>query len=198
MNDQPEQRFMYLLMSAIGDDERPDARAKRARVRRGAGNPDDVAGVSSVIEPLLGRVEQQVAPSRLPVFEDLAYLIAPLYALHPQHTAEGSIGTHVRQLAGSGDDSIPPAVERRFVTLLSTGDKELLDVLRPVIMLLKAHGIPVNWPQLFTDLLSSTQSDKRRNQVRRTWARDFWRDQPSEQAAPIGEATSTDKSDSNS
>lgn len=184
MSNQPERHFMELLMRALGDDERPDARANRARVRRGAGDASAFAGVSSVVEPLIGRVESQIPPAKQELFTNLAYIIAPLYALHPQHDPQGTIGHHMRQLGGDG--TIPSAVERRFTTLLSTGNQELPEVLRQTVMLLKSRGIGVNWPQLLADLFYGAQSEVQRSQVRRKWARDFWRERPSDQESAEG------------
>src|SRR5688500_17405394 len=149
---------MFLLMREIGDDTRPEARAKRAWVRRGAGRViGEVPDVNRVLEPLLGKVEQQIATYAAydrQVFDELAYMIAPLYALHPQYAENGNMGAHFRQL-GAPDSPPPASVERRFVALLGAGREELSDVLRQCVLLLKAQSIGINWPQLFADLMRS-------------------------------------------
>jgi CRISPR type I-E-associated protein CasB/Cse2 len=174
---------MHLLMQDIGNDARPDARARRARVRRGAGQlPGETPDVSRVIEPLLSKVLDQVAPYDHQTFDDLAYIIAPLYALHPQAVNSGTMGTHFRQLVGAGD--VPASVERRFVALLGTGPEELPDVLRQAVLLLRAQVVPINWPQLFADLVRWSRSEIGHIQVQRAWARDFWRETTLDQQAP--------------
>lgn len=181
MKDQPERTFMYMLMRDIGNDTRPDARARRARVRRGVGQvPGDAPDVSRVIEPLLSRVAAQISPQNRQAFDDLAYIIAPLYALHPQSVNTGTMGTHFRQLVGPGE--VPASVERRFVALLGAGLEELPEVLRQAVLLLRAQAIPINWPQLFADLLHWSRSEGR-IRVQRAWSRDFWRETAPDQPA---------------
>ncbi|SRR6266498_188544 len=176
MNERPERTFMFLLMREIGDDTLPEARAKRAWVRRGTGRViGEVPDVSRVLEPLLGRVEQPIAAHDRQIFDELAYMIAPLYALHTQYTENGNMGAHFRQL-GAPDSPPPASVERRFVALLGAGREELSDVLRQCVLLLKAQSIGVNWPQLFADLMRSYRRETDRDEVRRAWSRDFWRE----------------------
>lgn len=176
MNEHPERTFMLLLMREIGDDERSEARAKRAWVRRGAGRTiGEVPDVNRVLEPLLSKVEPQIAAQDRQRFDELAYMIAPLYALHPQQVEQGNMGSHFRQL-GDHDAPPPTAVERRFVALLSAGSEELPDVLRQCVLLLKSRSIGVNWLQLFADLLQSHRTENGRDKVRRAWSRDFWRE----------------------
>ena len=106
--------------------------------------------------------------------ETAHYLIASLFALHPESTNSGNIGTHLAQtipLGGEGKE----ALERRFTILLSSDMEELPVYLRLIINFLKSKNKPINWNQLYYDVLDWERDDRR---VQKHWARAFWGNTP--------------------
>jgi CRISPR system Cascade subunit CasB len=133
-----------------------------ANLRRGLGQPPGtVAQMYRYVIPWLPKNATQTT-------ENAYYLIASLFSLHTAYSETGNLGDHLAQTISQGGED---AVERRFIGLLSAHEEDLPDYLRQVISYLKSKGIPVNWDQLFTDILN-WQSPNRR--VQKSWARSFW------------------------
>jgi CRISPR system Cascade subunit CasB len=105
--------------------------------------------------PLLARV----GGIDRPIYET----VAGLFAYHPDETHSGNIGTTCRRLAGENN-----SFDGRFRRLLSCERDEIGERLRPVILTAKAKGIPVNYEELFADLVYWGDNVKAR------WARDYW------------------------
>ena len=89
--------------------------------------------------------------------------VAGLFAYHPDETQAGNLGTTCRRLAGENN-----SFDGRFRRLLSCDRDEICERLRPVILAAKAKGIPVNYEELFADLVYWGDNVKAR------WAREFW------------------------
>jgi CRISPR system Cascade subunit CasB len=105
--------------------------------------------------------------------ERACYLIAPLFALHPQPSGTGNFGDHMRRCDPEGKNS--EALERRFTALLSAHPDDLPDYLRQAISFLKSKEIPVNWNQLFWDLQNwDERRDDPKYSVQKKWAGSFW------------------------
>lgn len=140
-----------------------DDRAALARLRRGLGKPPGtVPEMHALVLPWL--------PQDIPRWhEDQCYLIAALFASHPQAGGQGSLGKSFGLLRDKSEGK--ESVERRFVALLNCHEEELPDHLRHAISLLKSKEIPVDWRELLNDLHHWGHSDRR---VQRKWARDFW------------------------
>ena len=103
--------------------------------------------------------------------ESAFYLVAALFALHPQSTEFGNMGAHMAKTrTESGED----ALERRFTALLSAHPDDLPDYLRQAISFLKSKEEPVNWTQLLWDLQSWDKRDDPKTSVQKKWARSFW------------------------
>jgi len=165
--------------------ERAD-RGALASLRRGLGQPPGrVIEVSRIVERMLTEAD----PPRL---RDTLYVVAPLFAFHPDGGRSGDMGAHFRALVEPGADP-PPNVERRFVALLSSEPDDLPDALRQAVSLLKAKPVAVNWRQLFADvedwLRQDEPGDRSRQDVRLRWARNFWRLSPAASAAPTAAPT---------
>lgn len=116
-----------------------------------------------------------------------AYLVAPLFAMHPLSTSEGNLGQHMAQLAFAGTGG---GVTRRFELLLTAQPEDLARRLGYVISLLKHAKIPVNWGQLLRDLTDFAFPDSRHRVIQR-WATAFYRRKPTEPAAAGEEGTPT-------
>ncbi len=102
------------------------------------------------------------------------YAVAGLYALHPM--------THARSLAEALGhvfvEKKRPSLELRFVGLLEADAESIMDHLRQAVSLLSAEGVGLNHALLLKDLsvaLNEHASPERRDQVKRQWARDFYR-----------------------
>lgn len=109
--------------------------------------------------------------------DDISAFVAELFATHPEETSTGNIGTtcnHIerqRERQRSADAKLTPT-ERRFQHLLAAEPGEELHgrILR-IVLMAKAHAIPVNYEQLEIDL---RRFMKNRDQIRTDWAAAFW------------------------
>jgi CRISPR system Cascade subunit CasB len=102
------------------------------------------------------------------------YLVATLFALHPEHVNGTSLAAAFGRLMRERDS---PSLEKRFVALLAAESEELPVHLRNVVALLSSDGIACDYAALEADLAQwlhpfSTES---RDRVRQQWARDFYR-----------------------
>jgi len=166
------------------EDSRDD-RAMMASLRRGLGqSAGSVPEVSRV-------VQRRLASDAEPWIESAYYLIAPLFALHPDEGGSGNMGDHFRGMCEPGQDPAPN-VERRFMALLGCDPADLDDVLRQAVTLLKSKSMPVNWHELVRDVLDwKHPNEERRTRVQRKWSRAFWRTQPSAPAADSDPTTNS-------
>ena len=122
---------------------------------------------------------------RSPVMEAAFFLVAALFALHPESrnpTDErranfGESFAALRQKSGS--------MEKRFVALLASPWEDLPEHLRHAVALLKAESVSVDYAQLLEDLIRWNAESRF---VQRAWARAFWREtvppRPADYAAP--------------
>jgi len=140
---------------------RDENRGALAALRRGLGQPPGtVTEMYRYVVPHLPASRSQ---------ETVCYLIAPLFALHPKIAAMGNMGAHLAQTRTEGGED---ALERRFTALLSAHPDDLPEYLRRAVSFLKSKNeIPVNWNQLFWDLLNWDDEDRR---VQKEWAKAFW------------------------
>ncbi|MCP9985829.1 type I-E CRISPR-associated protein Cse2/CasB [Streptomyces sudanensis] len=158
------------------------------------------SGAASVHFLSADRLRQEERERR----EDTAVHIAvTLWALHqqslrdePMHLAGWPLGRAVRRLAhertgvhghGAADDGsgTTPATERvedagetvrrRFVRIGASSDTDTLAArLREMVLLLRSARIPLDYA-LLADQILLWQDENRRDEVRRTWGRDFHR-----------------------
>lgn len=112
----------------------------------------------------------------LAINDDVSAFIAGLFATHPEETPTGNFGDTckaIEQRRGDrrSDDNKLTSTERRFQHLLAAerGDELHGRVLRMVLMA-KAHGVPVNYAKLENDLRFWNVSD----QTKTEWATAFW------------------------
>lgn len=140
-----------------------DDRGALAALRRGLGQPPGtVADMYRYVVPWLS---DETPPLR----ETAYYLIAALFAYHPDAGGTGNMGRHfARTCDPQGDNS---AIERRFTALLAAHPDDLDFYLRQAISFLKSKEVPVNWHQLLSDVLAWDHPDR---YVQQQWARAFW------------------------
>ncbi|MEZ4705924.1 MAG: type I-E CRISPR-associated protein Cse2/CasB [Caldilineaceae bacterium] len=146
------------------------ARAVLATLRRGLGKePGEDANVMRYIVPHL--------PAEAPPCRERPYfLIASLFALHPEQGGTGDMGNHFAAIRQSKPNE--DAIERRFTALLNTHEDDLAYHLRQAVSLCKANRVPVDWHQLFRDVQGWGHPNR---WVQRNWAKSFWGRTPAEQ-----------------
>ena len=119
--------------------------------------------------PALHRLE-------LRVDDRTAAVVAGLFATHPKETNSGNLGTTCNALQQARDSGVQKEgesrvtpIERRFLHLLAAERGEELNqrVIR-IVLLAKAHEVPLNYIQLEKDL---RHWDER---TRQKWASAFW------------------------
>lgn len=143
--------------------ESPDARAAFAALRRGLGRDPGS-------EPAMFPYVVRWLPSSASQWNEKAhYLIAALFAYHPQAGGVGNLGAAFKRAARDENDTT--ALERRFSALLAAHPEDLGFYLRQAISFLKSKEVPVNWQQLFGDILAWGHPD---GYVQRAWAYAYW------------------------
>lgn len=146
-------------------------RAALAALRRGLGQPP---GTVPDMYPYVVRfLPKNAYPNSW--LEQSYYLVAALYALYPEGTAEGNLGSHFAQTLDPDPDR-NSATERRFTALLTAHPDDLHFYLRQAISFLKANDkcSGINWHQLMWDVRDWGFPD-RQNRVQKQWAAQFWR-----------------------
>ena len=140
-------------------------RAALAALRRGLGQPPGtVPAMYPYVVPWL--------PEGLHAGQEAAYyLIAALFAAHPAAGGVGNMGSHLGALR-SGVQERDAALERRFTTLLAAHPDDLPFYLRQAVSLLRSKEVPINWHQLYSDVLAWGHP---RCYVQQRWARSLWR-----------------------
>jgi CRISPR system Cascade subunit CasB len=167
MNEQNIHPFIACLQGLAEKRER----GALASLRRGLGQPPGTAAeMFRYVEPFLPQKRSRVQ-------EAAYYLVAALFALHPESASMGNMGGHMRACNPERKDD--DALERRFTVLLAAHPDDLPDYLRQAVSFIKSKEVPVNWNQLFWDLQDWDDEDRR---VQKRWANAFWsRTQPTEE-----------------
>jgi CRISPR system Cascade subunit CasB len=159
MNQQETHPFIRYLQGLAEKGER----GALASLRRGLGQPPGAAAeMYRYVEPYLAQ-EKSVRYNEAPF-----YLVAALFALHPQSTDQGNMGEHLARTRTENDGE---ALERRFTALLAAHPDDLPDYLRQAVSFLKSKEVPINWNQLLRDLQAWGHEDRF---VQKAWARSFW------------------------
>lgn len=154
-----EQRYAFVeYLEKLRDSE---DRGALAAMRRGLGQPVGMAHeMYRYVVPWLGDQNSSF-------YEESYFLVASLFAYHPQAGGSGNLGaSFARTRDPQGDDV---ATERRFTALLSAHRDDLPFYLRQAISFLRAKESPVDYHQLLRDLLAWD-----RGYVQRNWAQSFW------------------------
>lgn len=163
MMSEKEYPFITYLESLRED------RGALAALRRGLGQDP---GSAVAMYPYVVRWLPAQASRRT---EDAYYLIAALFAYHPDPGGAGNLGATFRStLSAEGDNT---AIERRFTALLAAHPDDLPFYLRQAVGFLKSKERPIDWSQLLTDLLAWSHPD---GYVQKQWARAFWGRAPQE------------------
>lgn len=162
----PFLEYLYSLRQA-------DNRAALAELRRGLRTEAGTA------PEMFRYVARWVPANAYPNEERRYYLIASLFALHPEPGGRGNMGDHFAAVAAGGKSE--EATERRFAALLAVHEDDLAYHLRQAVSLCKSEEVPINWDQLFRDLGWWSHADRR---VQRRWANSFWGQRVQEEDTP--------------
>lgn len=104
--------------------------------------------------------------------EEIYFLVATLYALHPSESGDSSFGETMQLVRRRSSTS----VDERFKRLLecevvSPDNDELAFKLRQAVGLAKAKQVAVSWPLLIDDLCGWGHENR---WVQRKWARQYY------------------------
>lgn len=162
MNPRPHNFIHYL--EALDED-----RGALAALRRGLGQPP--GSVPDMHRFVIPRLPADTYPGSWT--ESTYYLIASLFALHPDGTEKGNMGDHF-YLSIDQEVNNSEAVERRFTAFLTADPADLHIYLRQAVSFLRSKEVPVNWHQLMWHVLDLGYPDSA-ERVQKRWARSFWR-----------------------
>jgi CRISPR system Cascade subunit CasB len=138
-------------------------RGALAALRRGLGKPPGTV-------PEMHQYVMVAMPNDLRRWQqDIYYIVAALFAMHPDGAKSGNMGDHFAKARRLIND--PTAIERRFTTLLAAHVDDLPVYLRQAVSYLRSKDVPVNWHQLIWDLRNWGHPDR---YVQRWWAGSFW------------------------
>ena len=167
--------------------DRPDAVAALARIRRGAGKPihalPDLWGLT-VTDAFYSALEGKASVSERDKAEQAVHIAVTLWALHqqsrrdaPMHVAGGpQLGRAVRALM-PGDDLDDP-IRQRFVRLGTSASLEVLaQRARDVVLLLRQNAQPMDYG-MFAEQLYRWQRPSERMRVHQAWGRNFHANRP--------------------
>lgn len=162
-SDDRQGGFVGYLQSLAGRDDR----AALAALRRGLGKgPGEAGEMFRYVVPWTGELRGWR--------EEVYYLVASLFALHPENwqggvDGESNLGASLAMAARKGGET---GVERRFVAMLNSDRDSLPDHLRHAVAFCKSAEIPIDWGKLLRQL---PHWDAEGRSVQRDWARAFWR-----------------------
>ncbi len=158
MNKKPHPFVEYL--GSLRED-----RAALAALRRGLGQPP------GTVPAMFPYVERFLPEDVKPWQEQAHYLIAALFAYHPDPGGHGNVGDHFAEVRRRNPGSDDTALERRFTALLAAHREDLPFYLRQTVSFLKSKEVPIHWDQLFRDI---QQWGYESRSVQKRWARAFW------------------------
>jgi len=133
----------------------------------------------------------------LDAYRKALYLVAGLFALHPEHRKGSTFAAAYGRLSETRKRSQKSdGTERRFIALLTADAQSIPTPLRQAVSLLVADDIPCDYVRLLNDL--AVWLDPRNldhlDAVRQRWAQDFYRASP----LPVDGDPSQDTHHSNS
>lgn len=119
------------------------------------------------IERFAGVDRQASDPFRLAL-----YLVAGLYALHPE-TSTSSLASGLGELMHRRDSG---SIESRFIALLGADPENLAEYLRHTVTLFAADKLGIDHCMLLDDLVVwlNPYASEKRDQIRQKWAREFY------------------------
>lgn len=154
-----QERFLNFLYDQLNKKDR----GVLATLRRGlSSKPAEDINMYRYVANFIPEYERRTSK------EKVYYLLAALFAYHQITSEKGNFGDHMRAATKDGSEE---ATERRFTILLNAHLDDLPDYLRQAVSYLKSKEMPINWFQLFEDLLFWDHPEQF---VQRNWANSFW------------------------
>ncbi|NLX24790.1 MAG: type I-E CRISPR-associated protein Cse2/CasB [Lentisphaerae bacterium] len=159
-------------------------KAMLANLRRGIGlSPGELPEIWGLI--FADMPEEMLSTDGTPTRAEWAvYTALTLFALHqqghdpekePMTRAGQALGIAVRGLVPIGDEDALKRIQRRFNAFATaSGMDELVHHLRGLVQLLRAEGIPLDYPALAEDIFRY-QFPEMQSSVRLKWGQDFYR-----------------------
>lgn len=153
-------------------------RGALATLRRGLGQPPGT--VSDMFRYIVPKLPKEAYPGSWT--EKTFYLVASLFALHPEGISDGNLGDHFAALRDPDPDKPQKndALERRFTALLTAHPEDLHIYLRQAISFLESKSKEggnkgkINWHQLMWDV-SQLGNPEKATYIQKRWANAFWR-----------------------
>jgi len=174
--DERQKEFIGYLLSLANEGK--EDRGALADLRSGLGKePGEMSRVHKYVVPFLPEARRR---------EDRWYYVtASLFGLHPAHKGRvkhekngkpwwevWTLGRAFRPLAFPPNGPKKDGMEARFVALLNAHSDDLDDHLRHAMRLLESSNQPLDWFELFEDLL---HWDEPGGPVQLKWARHFYK-----------------------
>src|SRR5262245_56721037 len=162
------------LVSRLIELARKEDRGALAALRTGLGKPPGAAGrMFPIVAPFLTSDEGPATRA--------AFIIAALFAKHPEHAPIGSLGASLWK--ATKREGINPdgkhgetGVEARCAAALDAEPEDLPRHLEGLVSLCESAGQPIDWNQFYKDLRGLLgQNEEYQIRIRTRWARDFWR-----------------------
>jgi len=176
----PTTHWTDAFVDRLADLASAQDRAALAALRRSLGRPSGaVAETHRYILPF--------APSVSGRQLDALYLIAGLFASHPDPGGTGNMGGSMRRVLELRDTT---SIEKRFIRLLDADAEDLPWILRQAVTLCRATSIRLDWRLLAWHIVNWDHPDR---WVQRQWAQSFW---DSRGPAPAAAATPSDQLES--
>lgn len=158
MNEKRESAFIKSLEKLYHDKDR----AALAKLRRGLGKKNGTPDMCKYVVPYIPEETKSYHVDRY-------FLIASLFALHPEPAIHGtSMGKVFRDMMGTSE-----SIEKRFENLLAVDAEDLAGHLRQAVSLAKSKNIRVDFHRLFYDI-DIRNWNRQDRLVQLQWARDFW------------------------
>lgn len=129
---------------------------------------DDFIPACSVLEPMLGNNWKEHERKCL-------YLMAGLFAYHPENCSTGNIGNTMWNIACAKPGTIEKktrSTEKRLIRVLGADREEIYNALFSLVSQAKSANVPINYAQLLCDLIFWGDKTKRQ------WAVAFYHSQP--------------------
>ncbi|MDR0779142.1 MAG: type I-E CRISPR-associated protein Cse2/CasB [Pseudomonadales bacterium] len=168
MSDYAQNFIAYL--QGLKEDKKEKKSGALAHLRRSLGfEPGCYTPAFPYVERFVAEDKHSQDASR-----QALYLVAGLFALHPKQGSK-SLAAAFGALMRERDSA---SIEQRFIALLGADTQNLPDYLRQTISLLRADERALDYAALLDDMsrwLNPRIDPKWRDEIRRDWARDFYR-----------------------
>lgn len=150
-----------------------DDRAALAALRRAA--TADPGALADAFPYVLPWVPDRARQTRS---EDSYFLVATLFAIHPEQGGGGNFGASMWRVATDGGGEPSPSADLRFRRILEAAREDLTTHLRQSVRLAASRtiSVPIDYHRLLSDLLQWDHPDR---WVQRAWARSYWAPQTS-------------------